>query len=175
MNQWDPSFGRRIICKKPTEEGDPAATEKRMGTRSTRHRRLSQRLPTISVHPGERNANSCGHPKCCERRIMPDQSSPIRKLYVSVNTSWIGTGKRAYRHLTADNRQLVPIIDAARHQQSIGMSAARSPSAFIDHLGPWPLTKPGVPSLSNCYAPNRDQIFTKAAAPPWPLVFPRSV
>jgi hypothetical protein len=35
MNQWDPSFGRRIICKKPTEERDPAAKEKRMGTRST--------------------------------------------------------------------------------------------------------------------------------------------
>jgi len=63
MNQWDPSFGRRIICKKPSEERDPAAREKRMGTRSTCHRRLSQRLPTISVHPSERNANLCGHPK----------------------------------------------------------------------------------------------------------------
>jgi hypothetical protein len=36
MNQWDSSFGRRIICKNPTEEGDPAATEKRMCTHSTR-------------------------------------------------------------------------------------------------------------------------------------------
>jgi hypothetical protein len=51
MNQWDPSFGRRIICEKSTEEGDPAATEKRMGTRSTRHRRLSQRLPTNQRAP----------------------------------------------------------------------------------------------------------------------------
>jgi len=51
MNQWDPNFGRGIICEKSTEEGDPAATEKRMGTRSTRHRRLSQRLPTNQRAP----------------------------------------------------------------------------------------------------------------------------
>jgi hypothetical protein len=31
MNQWDPSFSHPIIYGKSTEEGDPAATEKRMG------------------------------------------------------------------------------------------------------------------------------------------------
>jgi hypothetical protein len=46
MNQWDPTFSQRIIYEKSTEEGDPAATEKRMGRRSIRHRHLSQRLPT---------------------------------------------------------------------------------------------------------------------------------
>ena len=30
MNQWDPTFSQRIIYEKSTEEGDPAATEKRM-------------------------------------------------------------------------------------------------------------------------------------------------
>src|ERR1022692_4267199 len=51
MNQWDPNFVRGIICEKSTEEGDPAATEKRMGPHSTRHRRLSQRLPTNQRAP----------------------------------------------------------------------------------------------------------------------------
>jgi hypothetical protein len=31
MNQWDPNFGRGIICEKSTEEGDPAATREENG------------------------------------------------------------------------------------------------------------------------------------------------
>jgi hypothetical protein len=61
VNQWDQSFGRRIICEKSTDEGDPAATEKRMGTRSTRHRRLSQRLPANQRTPeGEKRLVDIG-------------------------------------------------------------------------------------------------------------------
>jgi hypothetical protein len=108
MNQWDPSFGRRIICKKPTEERDPAATEKRMGTRSTCHRRLRSDYQQSACTPARGTPihaaiqNAASDALC---RINRHRSGS----YVSVNTSWIGTGKRRL--------QLEPSVDRWTDQE----------------------------------------------------------